>query len=78
MKNDTDLQILVSLLSYLKKHDDVATRLGKVHGHAAGRKKHETSIDPTVLAQHKKLGSPGTDTFSPADIANAKRIIDVY
>ena len=29
MKNDTDLQILVSLLSYLKKHDDVATRLSK-------------------------------------------------
>ena len=57
MRNDTDLQILVSLLSYLKKHDDVATRLSKREPPYGYR-------DPEQMKRLTALGPPNKE-FDP-------------
>jgi len=65
--NDNDLERLVNLLSYLKKHDDVEQEIDKDSpkeaspGHAAGRRKHLSSVSPETLAQHTALGTPNVD-----------------
>ena len=60
MKNDTDLQTLVSLLSYLKKHEEFEKR-----------EKPLSFTDETQRKLHERLGPPNKPIY-PEDLSRAR------
>ena len=68
--NDNDLELLVNLLSYLKKHDDVESELGK----APPREYPSAVTDPVQRRLHEAYSSSPDQPFSPGviDAAHAR------
>ena len=66
--NDNDLERLVNLLSYLKKHDDVESELGK----APPREYPSAVTDPVQRRLHEAYSSSPDQPFSPGVIDAAR------
>ena len=66
--NDNDLGRLVNLLSYLKKHDDVESELGK----APPREYTSAATDPVQRKLHEAYSSNPDQPFSPEAIDAAR------
>jgi hypothetical protein len=75
--NESELERLVDLLTYLKKHDDVESELSKKKepppGHAAGRRKSEGFTDETQRRLLTALGSTQREGLTDPAVLQARK-----